>query len=302
MNSISNNSINNKSFVSRLTPYLYISPALLLLICFLAYPVLYNIHVSLFDWNGVSPKKLFVGLQNYKNIFFNDKPFYNAIGNTFVFTAGAAVFQTAVGLLLAVLVSRINLFRTVYRTIFFIPVVMSIVAVSFIWTWMYNPVFGLVNGIFRLVGLEFITTAWLGNYNTALGAILVAAIWKWAGFTMVVYLAGIQNIPTELYEAAAIEGAGRFKQFLFITFPLLLPQTFINVLLTTIGSLKVFDWVFIMTAGGPGRQTEVLPYLIYYNGFRFHRIGYSAAQGTMLFMVVIFLSFIIIRAFKGFKV
>jgi ABC-type sugar transport system permease subunit len=192
--------------------------------------------------------------------------------------------------------------RTVYRTIFFTPVIMSIVAVSFIWTWMYNPAFGIINGFLRLIGLERFAIAWLGNFSTALAAILVAAVWKWAGFTMVVYLAGIQNIPVELYEAASIEGAGRFKQFTNITFPLLLPQTFINVLLTTIGSLKVFDWVFIMTAGGPGRATEVLPYLIYSDAFRFHRIGYSAAEATILFVMIIVLSYFIIRAFRGFEI
>ena len=207
----------------------------------------------------------------------------------------------AVFVILAVLVSQIVYFRTVYRTVFFMPVVMSIVAVSFIWTWMYNPIFGIINGLLRAIGLERFALAWLGEYKTALGAILVAAVWKWAGFTMVVYLAGMQNIPNELYEAASIEGAGRFRQFLFITFPLLLPQTFINVLLTTIGSLKVFDWVFIMTAGGPGRATEVLPYLIYSNAFRFHRIGFSASEASILFIIIIVLSYLIIRSFKGFE-
>jgi multiple sugar transport system permease protein/raffinose/stachyose/melibiose transport system permease protein len=293
---------NGKSFKTYIEPYLYLLPALLLLGLFLAYPIIYNLQVSLFDWNGVSPDKTWVRLGNYKNIFFKSGPFYNAMKNTFLFTFGAAIIQTAVGLVLAVLVSQVLFFRTVYRTIFFTPVIMSIVAVSFIWTWMYNPAFGIINSFLRAIGLERIAIAWLGNYNTALTAILVAAVWKWAGFTMVVYLAGIQNIPVELYEAASIEGAGRCKQFTNITFPLLLPQTFINVLLTTIGSLKVFDWVFIMTAGGPGRATEVLPYLIYSDAFRFHRIGYSAAEATVLFVIIIVLSYFIIRVFKGFEV
>jgi raffinose/stachyose/melibiose transport system permease protein len=293
--------IRKKPFKKQIIPYLYLLPAVALLGVFLAYPIFYNFRISLFTWNGISPDKLFVGLGNYKSVFFHSDPFYNAMKNTLLFTLGAAVIQTAVGLILAVLVSQIFYLRTVYRTIFFMPVVMSIVAVSFIWTWMYNPIFGIVNGLLRAVGLERFALAWLGEYKTALAAILVAAVWKWAGFTMVVYLAGLQNIPADLYEAASIEGASRFRQFLFITFPLLLPQTFINVLLTTIGSLKVFDWVFIMTAGGPGRATEVLPYLIYSNAFRFHRIGFSASEASILFIIIIVLSFLIIRSFRGFE-
>jgi ABC-type sugar transport system permease subunit len=291
-----------RSFKVLVTPYLYLLPALALLGLFLAYPIFYNFRISLFDWNGVSPEKIWVGLGNYKSIFFRSDPFYNAMKNTLFFTVGAAVVQTAVGLILAVLVSQVIAVRTIYRTIYFTPVIMSIVAISFIWTWMYNPVFGLFNGLLRAVGLGRLALVWLGDFRTALWAILVAAVWKWAGFTMVVYLAGIQNIPEELYEAAAIEGAGRFRQFCVITFPLLLPQTFINVLLTTIGSLKVFDWVFVMTAGGPGRATEVLPYLIYSNAFRFHRIGFSAAEASILFVLIIVLSYVIIRVFRGFDI
>jgi ABC-type sugar transport system permease subunit len=291
-----------RSFQELITPYLYLLPAIILLGLFLAYPIFYNFRVSFFDWNGIAPEKIWVGLGNYKSIFFRSDPFYNAMKNTLLFTIGAAVIQTAVGLILAVLVSQIVFFRTVYRTVYFTPVVMSIVAVSFIWTWMYNPIFGLINGIIRGMGLERFALAWLGNYKTALGAILAAAVWKWAGFTMVVYLAGIQNIPEELYEAASLEGAGRLRQFFLITFPLLLPQTFINVLLTTIGSLKVFDWVFIMTAGGPGRATEVLPYIIYSDAFRFHRIGFAAAEASVLFVIIIALSFIIIKVFRGFEI
>lgn len=297
------NSIRTKKiYKTHIVPYLYLLPALALLGMFLAYPILFNFRISLFDWNGVSPNKIFVGLGNYKSIFFRSDPFYNAMKNTLLFTIGAAVIQTAVGLALAILISQIITMRTVYRTIFFTPVVMSIVAVSFVWTWMYNPVFGIINGMLRALGLDQLALAWLGDFRTALAAILVASVWKWAGFTMVVYLAGIQNIPAELYEAASIEGANRFRQFVFITFPLLLPQTFINVLLTTIGSLKVFDWVFIMTAGGPGRATEVLPYLIYSDAFRFHRIGYSASEVSILFIIIIVLSYFIIRVFKGFEI
>ena len=290
-----------RDFKAAVAPYLYLLPALVLLGLFLAYPIFYNFRISLFDWNGIAPVKKWVGLGNYRNIFFRSKPFYNAMKNTLSFTIGAAVIQTAVGLVLAVLVSQILALRTIYRAIFFTPVVMSIVAVSFIWTWMYNPIFGIINGLLKGVGLGRLALVWLGDYKTALWAILVAAVWKWAGFTMVVYLAGIQNIPYELYEAASIEGAGRFRQFFVITFPLLLPQTFTNVLLTTIGSLKVFDWVFIMTAGGPGRATEVLPFVIYSDAFRFHRIGYAAAEASVLFIIIIVLSFFIIRLFKGFE-
>jgi raffinose/stachyose/melibiose transport system permease protein len=281
--------------------YLYILPAVALLGFFLAYPIVYNFRISLFNWNGIAPKQLWVGLGNYLSIS-TSKSFLNAMKNTLLFTVAAAVFQTAVGLLLAVCISQVNRFQTVYRTLLFAPVVMSIVAVSFIWTWMYNPSFGMVNNLLNALGILKVNIAWLGDGRTALGAILVASIWKWAGFTMVVYIAGIENIPWELYECATLEGAGRFRQFIFITFPLTISQTFINVLLTTIGSLKVFDWVFIMTAGGPGRSTEVLPYVIYSDAFRFHRIGYSASEATVLFLMIIILSYFIMRLFKGFDI
>jgi len=278
-------------------PYFYVAPALSIFCLFIIYPLFFQSYLCFFSWNLVSAKK-FVGLENFIRVFTRSPEFYNALFHSLIFTLGTTVFQTSLGLVLAILVANVGRSRIVFQGIFYTPVTMSIIAVALIWTWMYNPAFGIINFVLERLGLKAFTHTWLGEPQTALYAIMVAAIWKWAGFTMVVYLAGMQSIPIELYEVAEIDGAGLFKRFWHITFPLLLPQTFINMFLTTIGSMKAFDWVFIMTAGGPGRSTEVLPTLIYENLFRFYRAGEASTMACFLFITIFVLALLLMRTFR----
>lgn len=278
-------------------PYLYLVPALTLFILFLLFPIFFGLYLSFQKWDIVN-KPEFIAFWNWGKVFLRTREFYKAFGNSLFFTGGAVVFQTTIGLFLAVGISRINHFRPVYRFVFFLPVVMSLVAAGILWYWMYNPTLGIINVLLKGMGLGVFARTWLGEAKTVMPSILIAAVWKWAGFTMMVYIAGMQGIPEELYEAADIEGASEIKKFLKITFPLLIPQTFINVMLTTIGSLKAFDWVFIMTGGGPGGASEVIPTLIYKTAFRFYRFGEAATMSMFLFILIFISSIILTRSFR----
>jgi ABC-type sugar transport system permease subunit len=235
----------------------------------------------------------FVGLDNYVEALFRDDIFHRAIGNTVAFTAAAIVLQTGVGLLLAILISELRRGRLPYRMVFFAPVVLSAVAVGSVWKWMYAPYFGLFTNIAANLGLVDLYSSLLASQATALWAIMGAFVWRWAGFNTVIYLAGLQSIPKEYYEAAMIEGAGGLRRFLHITWPLLLPQTYTVVLLTTMGTLRIFDMMWIMTEGGPAHATETVATYIYLTAFRFLRAGYAQSLAFVLLALVAVLTLLL---------
>jgi raffinose/stachyose/melibiose transport system permease protein len=180
--------------------------------------------------------------------------------------------------------------RAFYRTSLFMPVVMSFVVVGFLWSWLYNTQFGLVNTIFKTLGWDFLVRDWLGDPKIALWSLILVDIWKWYGFHMVIFLAGLQTIPPELYEAARIDGAGRWQQFLHITLPLLQPVMIVNVTLSLMGAFNVFDIPYVMTEGGPANSTIVMSLHIYISGFKFYKFGYAAALSYVLLTLVTILA------------
>ena len=224
-----------------------------LLAAVLAYPLASGLLLSLRRTTG-STEGEYVGLDNYIEALFRDDIFHQAVGNTVAFTAVAIVLQTGVGLLLAILISELRRSRLPYRMMFFAPVVLSAVAVGSVWKWIYAPYFGLLANVAATVGLGDVYSSLLSSQATALWAIMGAFVWRWAGFNTVIYLAGQQSISREYYEAAMIEGAGGVRRFVHITWPLLLPYTYTVVLLTTMGTLRIFDMMWIMTQGGPAAR------------------------------------------------
>jgi ABC-type sugar transport system permease subunit len=201
-------------------------------------------------------------------------------------------------LALAVLLNRALRGRAVFRTVLFMPVVMSFVVVGLIWSWIYNYNFGLLNAILGMLGLQAWKQDWLGNASIALGALIVVDIWKWFGFHMVINLAGLQSIPNELYEAARIDGASAWQSFWRVTLPLLKPVTMINVLLATSGAFNVFDLVYVMTEGGPVNATDVAMLHIYTQAFQFYRFGYAAAMSYILLILVGIVSLVLMRMMR----
>jgi len=266
-------------------------PVIGLLGAFLFYPLVYGLELSLNRTDGFEVTGP-VGLEHYARALFGDTVFRQGVANTLVFTAAAVVLQTGLGFLLAVLVSEARRGRTLFRAAFVAPFVLAPVAAGSVWKFMDAPFFGIVPSIGSALGVDLSTVAPLADPNTALWAIVVAFVWRFAGFSMVVYLAAMQSLPREYYEHAELEGIGRLARLRRITWPLLWPQTFALVLLTTIGTLRVFDLVWIMSAGGPGHATETVAPYVYTTAFRSLNPGYAQAMATILMVVIVALAFI----------
>jgi raffinose/stachyose/melibiose transport system permease protein len=270
----------------RLADLAFLLPVLAVLAVFLVYPLLYGLDLSLHRTDGfevTGPS----GLDNYVRAIAGDSVFQRGLLNTLVFTALAVVLQIGLGLLLAHLVLGVRRGRALLQLAFVAPFVLATVAVGAVWKFVYAPFFGLVPGLGAALGADTSAVAPLGDPNTALWAILVAFLWRFAGFAMVVYAAAIQGIPRELHEAATLEGAGPGARLRRITWPLLWPQTFALVLLTTIATLRIFDMVWIMTAGGPAHATETVATLVYTTAFRSLDVGYAQAMAMILMAVIV---------------
>ncbi len=265
---------------------LFLLPILAILGGFLLYPLLYGIALSVHDTQGFE-LGAFVGLEHYARAVFGDAVFHRSLLNTLVFTTVAVVLQTGVGLFLAALVADTPRGRTLARIVFFAPFVLAPVGVGAVWAYLYAPFFGIVPTVGSALGLDTQTVAPLADPDAALWAILLAFVWRFAGFSMVIYLAGMQSLSREYYEHALLEGASRGQQFRRITWPLLWPQTFVIVLLSTLGSLRMFDMVWVMTEGGPAHATETVATNVYATAFRFLDVGYAQAMAMLLLAVIV---------------
>jgi raffinose/stachyose/melibiose transport system permease protein len=266
-------------------------PVIGLLAAFLFYPLLYGLDLSLNRTEGFEVIGS-AGLEHYARALLGDAVFRQGLANTLVFTAAAVVLQTGLGLLLAVLVSETRRGQTLFRVVFVAPFVLAPVAAGMVWKFMYAPFFGIVPSVGSVLGVDLSTVAPLADPDTALWAIVLAFAWRFAGFSMVVYLAAIRSIPREYYEYGELEGIGQFTRLRRITWPLLWPQTFALTLLTTIATLRVFDLVWIMTAGGPGHATETVSTYVYTTAFRSLSVGYAQAMATILMFVIVALAII----------
>ncbi len=264
-------------------------PVLGLLAVFLFYPLLYGLDLSVNRTEGFEVVGS-AGLEHYARALFGDAVFRQGLANTLVFTAAAVLLQTGVGLGLAVLVAETRRGRTLFRIAFVAPFVLAPVAAGTVWKFMYAPFFGIAPSIGGALGLDLSGVAPLADPAFALWAIVLVFAWRFAGFSMVVYLAAMQAIPREYYEHGEIEGIGRLTRLRRITWPLLWPQTFALVLLTTIATLRVFDLMWIMTAGGPGHSTETVATYVYTTAFRTLDVGYAQAMATILMVLIVALA------------
>lgn len=269
----------------RLGPYLWVLPALALFAVFRLYPMAFGLYISLFDWDGVKPMS-FVGLQNYVEVITQDVQFRLALLNNAIYAVGTVSGKNLLAIALAVVINQQIKGRTFFRVILFMPVVMSFVVIGLLWSWIYNYQFGLLNNGLEFLGLAALKQDWLGSPSTALYSLIGVDIWKWYGFHMVIYLAGLQSIPHELYEAAMIDGASAWQRFRRVTLPLLQPVTIVNVTLSLMGAFNVFDLVYVMTEGGPAGATNVVLIHTYVQGFKFYRMGYGTAISYVLLLIV----------------
>lgn len=267
---------------TKLIPYLFLAPALIWYLIFLVYPMAFSLFISLTDWDGLSSSFNFVGLDNYTSILFRDDVSRLALRNNLLWTLGTLLLPSVLGLLLAVALTRNLRGRNLFRVILYGPGVLPLVAVGLIWGWMYNPQFGFINEFLKVVGLGWLARGWLSDFDTALPATFVTAIWGGVGFPMILYLAALQAIPNEQYEAARIDGANGFALFRFITLPWLREAHVIVFSLAVINSFKTFDLIYTMTYGGPGRSTQVLGTWMYFNAFQYYHAGLGSALAWVI--------------------
>ncbi len=281
---------------SRLKPFLFILPVLLLSGLFLYYSIGFTVYISFHKWDGLNPDMTFVGLDNYKRLFA-DRVIRQALWNHLRYFVLGVGLQTIVGFFMAVLLYARLPFHNVFKAIFFMPVVMAPIIIASIFRILLDANFGTVNEILRFLHLDFLALPWLGDPTNALWSLVMVNVFEWSGLTMVLYYSGMLSIPREIYEAAKIDGANLWQMITRITFPLLNGQTSICIILGIIGSLKTFDIVMQMTGGGPGIATEFLNTYLYKKYVNEFNAGYSAAIGMLILVLSMTLSIIQLKLY-----
>ncbi|NGM82616.1 sugar ABC transporter permease [Paenibacillus sp. 7124] len=275
-------------------------PALLIYTLFSVYPILSSIYYSLFKWDGFSPKQ-WHGLQNYANLI-GDGVFWQSIRNNLYFVLFSVLGEIPLGLYLAIMLNG-KLFRRdgIFRTVFFMPVVISTIVVSLIWNMFYNYQFGLVNTALRAFGLDHWAQNWLGNPGLAIFVLCLVVVWQYTGLYMVIFLAALQNVPSEVLEAAELDGAVGFKRTWNIVVPIIADTIFASIVLCISGALRAFDLIFIMTNGGPSHSTEVGATYMFAQTFNSMKYGYGSAISTAIIIIsfgLIMISQFMMRSLK----
>ena len=277
------------------TAWVFAAPALIVYFVFLVYPALSSLWFSFTDWDGLSATYNVVGLKNYTSMP-SDPVVVQAAINNLIWAVVTVVVPVVLGLTLAVVLNGKVRGKPFLRLIFYTPAVLPLVSVASIWGWLYNPQYGAINAFLRGIGLDSLAQPWLGQDSTALAAVMVPAIWLRVGFPMLLYLAALQGINTEMYEAATVDGATKSQQFWHITMPSLRPAHYIVIALSLIDSFKVFDLIYAMTYGGPGTATQVMGTWMYFNVFQYYQAGYGTAIAVVITIVAIAVSIPYVRS------
>ncbi|MCU6712094.1 sugar ABC transporter permease [Paenibacillus sp. J5C_2022] len=272
--------------VSKWTIAAFVLPLLLLYVTLVFVPIVVSFYNGLLDWNGIG-KSTFVGLDNFRRMLTGDDVFWPAVGRTFLLAGFSMLVQLPIALLVAILISRYVRKPNVLVSSYFLPVILSVVVIGQLWKTIYNPASmgGMLNQILIKLGLEDWTRAWLSEPRLAIFAIIAVALWQYLGYHILIQFTGIQNIPSDIYEAAKIDGADGYKADRYITLPMIVPIFKISVVLSFIGSLQSFDLIMVMTGGGPAHSTEVLASHMYNMSFLSQKYGYGSAIAIFLIVV-----------------
>jgi len=277
--------------------YFYILPAFLIFFLFKLYPTLYNFYLTVFQWDGISPSKEFVGPLNYLTMF-NDYIFHKAIVNNGIYVGVTVITEVGGGLLLALLLNMGFRGFPFLRMLAFAPFMVPMVAVGILWALILDPYVGIVNHFLHAVGWNQLARPWLGHSSTALISILFVSFWRFVGFNMMLFYGALQRIPQELYEAAHIGGASRWQCFRFITIPLLRETTTVVTLYCIIGGINMFDLFWVMTQGGPAHATELLSTWAVFQAFKYSNMGYGATLVVVVLVLCMITSIIYLGARK----
>lgn len=286
-----------------MTAVFFLAPSLIIFVIFVILPVIQSFRYSMYDWNGLGPLEDFIWLENYRDLL-QDPVFWQSLGNNIKLVVFSLLTQIPLGIGLAILLTRKLRAAAFFRTIYFSPMILSSVIIGLLWSYMYNPIFGLLNAGMKAIGLGDLTHAWLSDPDTVLFAIIVVICWKFTGFYMVLFMAAIQGIPLELYEAARIDGASERQLIWHITLPLLSGTIKTATVLSMVGSLKYFDLIWIMSGGGPGHTSELVATYMYKNAFNRQLVGYASAIAFTLALVALvaamaFINFSTRRSVEG---
>jgi multiple sugar transport system permease protein len=273
---------------NRFTPYLFLLPYVLVFVLFRFGPTVAGFVISFFRWNIIGNPH-YAGLNNYRQLA-NDPQFLTSVENSLYFVLLSAPALVVLGLLLALLVNQNLRGRTLARTVVFAPYVVMSTVVGVVWLWIYNKDVGILNYYLSFLGINKI--AWLSDTNTAMPAVALATVWWSVGFNMIIFLAGLQDIPEELEDAARVDGASEFGVFRYITLPLLAPTTFLVTMLTLINTLQVFGQIYVMTGGGPSLATTTLVIFLYNQAFQFFKLGYGSTVAYVVLVITVILALI----------
>jgi len=285
-------------YKSKLTPYLYLIPSVSILLLFVYIPLIQNIQFSLYDWNTFSAVKEFIGVQNYLRLF-EDDVFFTALKNNLLYALISITLQVGGGLILAAILEDkiIRKFSTVFRTVFFIPVLISTTIIGLLFSFIYSPE-GMLNQILTIIGLGDFATGWLGNSKTAIFAVIGVSQWQNIGYIMILFIVAIQRIPPSLYEAAELDGASKIKAFYNITVPMVKETMLVSLIITLSGAFLVFSEIYILTSGGPGDSSTVLGMHLFNVAFIHGEMGYASTIANFIFMLTLTLSLIQMKVFK----
>lgn len=278
-----------------LSGYLFAAPAILGLVIFTVLPMLASLVLSLTDYNVLNAPK-FIGLENYKNIIFSDMFVKKSLVVTFVFAIGSTIASLFSALILALLMNVKLKGQSVFRTIFYLPVVVPAVASNILWMWLFNPDFGLLNAVLKNVGLP--PSNWIFDEKTAIPSLILMSIWG-CGSTALIFLSGLQDVPTQLLEAVEVDGGNWWHKFRYVTLPALSPLIFFNLIMGLIGSFQTFTQAYIMTGGGPNNSTLFYSLLIYREAFQQNHFGYASALAWILFLIIALFTAFIFRTAKS---
>jgi multiple sugar transport system permease protein len=271
--------------------YLFLAPGVILFSVFTLAALIFAIYLTFHRWSIIESDKPFVGLQNYEDMV-HDERFRQSVLNTAYFTGASIPLTMIIGLLLALLLNQPLRGRAVFRTAYYLPVVTPFVVSALLWKWLYNGQYGLFNYYLMKGHIIDQPLLWLSDKNLAMPAVVLMSVWSGVGFSMVVYLAGLQAIPEQLYESAMMDGAGTLRRLWYVTIPMLRPTTLFLLVISIIGSLQVFTQIFVMTNGGPVNKTETMVYYMYLWAFKYYDMGYASTLAFALFaMLLVFTAF-----------
>ncbi len=267
----------------------FTAPTFILLGIFIFWPIFYSFYLSLFKWNMISPRKTFLGFQNYRDMY-NDPVFWLVVKNTLLMAFFTVIVKMAISLYLASQLNKKVKGSSVYRAIIFSPTFTANVAIAMVWAWIFEPTYGLLRVVLKPLGFPMID--WIHSTSHSLPAVIIVLIWSGIGYDMVLFLAALKNISLEIYDAALVDGANSYQIFWRITFPLISPTTFFLLITGFINVLKAFDIVRIMTEGGPLNSSNVVVHFLYQNAFQWFRTGYASALALILFVFIMFITLI----------